>query len=80
VKCTANCNKADKYQYRLPPVVGYGSLKPSDIPYREDFADTAEWYVNRACDLKKSSKERYNFFKDQIFKGMEYIPAGGCGK
>ncbi len=67
------------YSYNTPPITGY-SPYPESTPCHEDFADSASWYVARACDLRAQSPERYEYFRDEIFNGKEYIPVEGCAK
>lgn len=71
-------NDSNQFDYTLPPVTGYGGGEAADIPCHEDFADSAEWYVMNACELKARSPERYTYFRDTLFGGKEYIPSGGC--
>ena len=62
------------------PVVDYSGLAPEAIELSEDFAESAAWYVTNACELKQESPIRYNYFRDEVFGGQEYLPADGCGK
>ncbi len=72
----------DNPKQRLPTVRDYAATNCG-----EDFAEHATWYVNHACELLKggesenpeAGKIRYDYFKNQIFRGKEYLPAGGCG-
>ncbi|MEK7499959.1 MAG: hypothetical protein AAB649_05135, partial [Patescibacteria group bacterium] len=66
--------------YSVPPVTGYGGSTSDNIPCHEDFADSASWYVTNACELKRQSPKRYEYFRDKVFNGKEYLPADGCGK
>ncbi|MFH1720344.1 MAG: hypothetical protein ABH856_01930, partial [Patescibacteria group bacterium] len=66
-----------KFSYTSPPVTDYAST-PERMGCNEDFADSAAWYVTNACELKKLSPDRYDYFRDTIFQGKEYIPAEGC--
>ncbi len=45
----------------------------------EEFAEEGEGYVLNACEFKKFDTERYGYFRDEVFGGREYLPAGGCG-
>lgn len=72
------CSGEGTYTYTIPPVTGYGGLPAEEISCYEDFADSAAWYVTNACLLQLASPERYEYFRDTIFGGEEYIPAGGC--
>jgi hypothetical protein len=44
----------------------------------EDFAYAGTQYVLEACQLKSYSPERYEYFKNEVFRGQEYIPKSGC--
>lgn len=79
----AGCRKTDTgYLFtRLSPVTGYPNPDCG-----EDFAESATYYVMRPCDLlaggesknAEAGKARYNYFRDTIFGGKEYIPLEGC--
>ncbi len=86
---TIGCKKEDgKFSYGYQPVTGYSGLPVDEVECGEDFADSAAWYVTRACDLLtggesgdyEAGQVRYDYFKDTIFEGREYLPPGGCGK
>jgi len=68
----------NKFHYNNNPVIGYGNLDPSMIGIGEDFANSAAWYVNEACQLKSNSPTRYDYFKSEVFEGKEYLSSGGC--
>lgn len=82
-------NEGETYTYVAKPITGYG-YGGDKIPCGEDFADSAAWYVTRACDLlagggpesetkdPEAGKIRYEYMKEQIFEGKEYLPSGGC--
>lgn len=73
------------FSYRAPPVTDYAAT-PGTLGCPEDFADSAAWYVTRPCELlaggesknAEAGKARYDYFRDKIFGGKEYVPAGGC--
>ena len=67
------------YDPKYPPVTGYRGREEQNIPCWEDFADSATWYVEKPCELKEKSPGRYDYFRDKMFQGKEYIPEGGCG-
>jgi len=86
---TIGCKKeGGKFSYDSQPITGYSGLPASEVECGEDFADSAAWYVTRACDLLKGGESgdaeagqiRYDYFKDTIFEGREYLPVDGCGK
>jgi hypothetical protein len=60
------------------PITGYGGFPPDRVQISEDFADSASWYVNQPCELRSASPIRYNYFKDNVFNGVEFLPGGGC--
>lgn len=44
----------------------------------EDFAYAASRYVVKSCEFKDTSPDRYEYFRDTMFAGREYLPEGGC--
>ncbi|MCL4200211.1 GNAT family N-acetyltransferase [Patescibacteria group bacterium] len=44
----------------------------------EEFAEEGAGYVFKACELKAYNEDRYNYFKNEVFEGREYLPPQGC--
>ncbi|MBI5019588.1 hypothetical protein HZB58_04940, partial [Candidatus Gottesmanbacteria bacterium] len=87
------CKKENgKFSYASSPITGYSGMSSDEVECGEDFADSAAWYVTRACDLlaggapeaevkdPEAGKVRYDYFKNTLFEGREYLPVEGCGK
>lgn len=51
----------------------YGESNPS-----EDFAESLTAYRYNPAGLKKAAPEKYNFIKDRIFNGQEFINHSSC--
>ncbi len=66
-------NSGGGYSFSSQPVTDYGATNCS-----EDFAETGEMYVVDPCQLKRKDADRYDYFKDKVLEGVEYIPASGC--
>jgi len=63
------------------PDGSYDGVPFSDYPNpdcAEEFAEEGAGYVFKACELKAYNEDRYNYFKNEVFDGREYLPPQGC--
>jgi len=64
-----NCQRDNTFTGKA--ISGYGATACS-----EEFAEEGATYVTDPCKLKELDSARYEYFKNTVFKGKEYIPEG----